>query len=663
MLPTSRTTAENDIQTPTPARRYGPAVIGLVAVALIALLIPEPGFRLDKGANVAFHLLVETAGIVVCALVLRVSQSPVGFEPKPDASLAGGAFAGAAILNFIHMLTAGGMPDFITPSGGGKAISFYFGSRLLVALALLAIAVVPLERMWTRAWTRTVLVASIAFSAALGTTGLFMPEVLPLYFVPGSGLTAAKVYTDYVLSGLNFAACGVLMRRACAASSDKDAGLALAACTLGLSSLLFTRYSINSDIYNIVGHAYQALAFWFVYKAIYLESVAAPYRALRASEARLSGLVSSAMDAIVSVDARQRIVLFNAAAEAMFGRTFAQVRGSPLSVLLPERFRAAHGVLVDSYGRSGEASRRMGALGVICGARADGSEFPIEASISRTGSGDDAVLTVILRDISVRVRAEAEAAALGRRLSEQSAMLEKRVQERTAQLEAINKELESFSYSVSHDLRAPIRHILGFAQIVLESARTLPEDLAGHLRRIEAAARKMNQLIDDLLAFSRTGQQDLVRAPVSLAALVAEVRARLAAEGASPRIQWEIGMLPEVEADSALLGIVLYNLIGNAVKYSSKRDDPVIRVDGVTLASGETEVVVSDNGAGFDMAYADKLFGVFSRLHSDKEFSGTGVGLATVRRIVERHGGQVRARGETGRGAEFRFTLPGPAQA
>ncbi|HNX49098.1 MAG TPA: PAS domain S-box protein [Thermoanaerobaculaceae bacterium] len=238
--------------------------------------------------------------------------------------------------------------------------------------------------------------------------------------------------------------------------------------------------------------------------------------------------------------------------------------------------------------------------------------------------------------------------------------LERRVVERTSQLEVANKELEAFAYSVSHDLRAPLRAIDGFSRMLVEDhATTL--DGEGHrlLGVIRDSTRRMGQLIDDLLAFSRVGRAEIRQVTVDMRALAESVFLELTAGGAPRRVELELGELPAAVGDAALLRQVWENLLGNALKFTSHRERPRIFVDGEHRGS-ELEYHVGDNGAGFDMRYVGKLFGVFQRLHSSKEFPGTGVGLALVQRIVVRHGGRVWATSEMDKGSTFSFTLPAP---
>ena len=238
---------------------------------------------------------------------------------------------------------------------------------------------------------------------------------------------------------------------------------------------------------------------------------------------------------------------------------------------------------------------------------------------------------------------------------------ERQLREAVQKTEAANRELEAFSYSVSHDLRAPLRHITGFMQLLLNEMGSGGNAKAVHYGEvISAAAKRMGALIDDLLSFSRAGRVQMQVMPVSLAELVAECRTDLETEARGRVVKWEIGDLPQVMADPALLRQVLANLLGNAVKYTRHRPVATIAVSA-TREENEVIVCVRDNGAGFDMKYADKLFGVFQRLHAEAEFEGTGIGLANVQRILARHHGRIWAEAEVGQGAAFWFSLPAAA--
>jgi len=237
--------------------------------------------------------------------------------------------------------------------------------------------------------------------------------------------------------------------------------------------------------------------------------------------------------------------------------------------------------------------------------------------------------------------------------------LELRVVERTAQLETANKELEAFSYSVSHDLRAPLRHIGGFVEMLREEASFAMNDKSRqYLQVIRDSARQMGRLIDNLLAFSRMTRAEMKHMRVSMDELVREVMAETQSGTAGREIEWQIDTLPVVEGDRSMLKQVWVNLISNAVKYTRLREHARLEIRCAKNPGQEWQFSVRDNGTGFDMRYVDKLFGVFQRLHRSEEFEGTGIGLANVRRIVHRHGGRTWAEGAVNEGATFYFTIP-----
>jgi len=261
-------------------------------------------------------------------------------------------------------------------------------------------------------------------------------------------------------------------------------------------------------------------------------------------------------------------------------------------------------------------------------------------------------------DITEQKRAEAALRDSEQALRHLNEDLERRVAERTGELEEANRELESFSYSVSHDLRAPLRHITGFAQLLERRAKGVLDEVSlGYLKTISDAAKEGGKLVDDLLAFSRMGRAEMRLVSVPLAEVLSEVQRELAPEYASRAIDWKIGTLPRVQADPSLLRLAVKNLVANAIKYTRGRDEAHIEIDA-RIEEGDVHVWVRDDGVGFDMQYVDKLFGVFQRLHTVEEFEGTGIGLANVRRIINRHGGRVWAEGQVGAGATFHFTLP-----
>jgi light-regulated signal transduction histidine kinase (bacteriophytochrome) len=245
-----------------------------------------------------------------------------------------------------------------------------------------------------------------------------------------------------------------------------------------------------------------------------------------------------------------------------------------------------------------------------------------------------------------------------KRREEEIRDLNQELAKRSTELEATNKELEAFAYSVSHDLRAPLRHIAGYAELLQKRASSaLDEKSRRYMTTIMDSAKRMGNLIDDLLTFSRIGRVETQRTLVNLDQLVKEAVGEVRQEAAGRDIAWRIGPLPVCYGDRSMLRVVLINLLSNAIKFTRTRARAEIEIGYADGNKGEAELFVRDNGVGFDMKYVNKLFGVFQRLHQPDEFEGTGIGLATVQRVIHRHGGKVRAEGVVDQGATIYFSV------
>jgi len=362
----------------------------------------------------------------------------------------------------------------------------------------------------------------------------------------------------------------------------------------------------------------------------------------------LSAIVESSDDAIIGKDLTGKVVSWNAGAERMFGYTAAEIVGTSIERLLAEDRPDEERQILEN------AKRGETHLYETIRMRKDGKPVHLSLAVSpiRDAHGSIVGVSSIARDITERKRFEEKILQL-------NADLEHRVQMRTAELTAANQELEAFTYSVAHDLRAPLRHIDAFTRILQEDfAGSFPAEAAQLLDTIRRGSENMSRLVNDLLNLAHVGRQELKREITPLGALVQEVIADLKRETEGRDIDWHIANLPTIQGDPGLLKQVFANLLSNAVKYTRPRPHAVIEV-GTRKMNEETVLFIRDNGVGFNMKYADKLFGVFQRLHRAEEFEGTGVGLAIVERVVKRHGGHIWAESEVDKGATFYFTLDG----
>ncbi len=366
---------------------------------------------------------------------------------------------------------------------------------------------------------------------------------------------------------------------------------------------------------------------------------------LRKSKAMFEALFESAPDAMLASDEDGRIVHANNQSEKMFGYRRSELLGQSIEVLVPERFHGGHSAHRQEYCHD----PRLRPLGIgknLYARRSDGSEFPADIMLSPMDAANGVLVLSVVRDVSVRAQHETKILDLNRQL-----------RERIEELQAANQSLETFSYSISHDLRAPLRAIEGFSSILSdEYSSDLEPEARRLLHVISTNCHKMGRLIEDLLAFSRLSASEVVRGEIDMTALAQSVVDELRAMDPARQIEIELHTLPRAWGERPVVRQVLVNLISNAWKFTRHAPRPAIEI-GSYRDAGRDVYFVEDNGVGFDPQYSDRLFRVFERLHGGDEFEGSGIGLAMVRRICRRHGGEAWGIGKAGQGAKFCFTL------
>ena len=373
--------------------------------------------------------------------------------------------------------------------------------------------------------------------------------------------------------------------------------------------------------------------------------------AIRTQQANLLNLTH---DTIFVRDMNDIITYWNRGAQELYGWTSEEAIGKRSHDLLKTIFPAPADEQVINRLEAIQAELlRMGRWdGELRHTKADGTEVVVSSrwSLQRDERGSPLAVLETNNDISERKRREDEIRGLNQQLAR-----------RSTELEGTNKELEAFAYSISHDLRAPLRHMVGYTELLQKhAAPTMDDKGRRYMMMILEAAKRMGTLIDDLLAFSRIGRAETRETMVSLDQLVKEVQSELLHDTEGRNLTWKVGTLPDLYGDRSMLKLALVNLVSNAVKFTRTRPAPEIEIGSSDAKSNGVVVFVRDNGVGFDMKYVNKLFGVFQRLHRADEFEGTGIGLATVQRIIHRHGGQVWAEGNVGSGATFYLSLPKP---
>jgi PAS domain S-box-containing protein len=624
-----------------------------VAVLLAFVFVPALHFELPVPLNVSLHTLFETVSVMVSVLVFSAGWFTFSRQGSSNVALISSAFFGVAILDFVHLLSYEGMPNFLTPSGGGKSISFFLAARLLVAVALLAIALLPWQRRIGNTVRYWLLALTVVFALAVSAYGLVEPALIALFYIPGSGLTLTKIALEYLIVLLNLAAAAGFYRHMREPQPYPLVPLFAAACLMALSELCFTLYSTFQDQYSLVGHVLKVMAYLFVFRAIFVEFLEGPYRQLESaradlveSEEKYRLLFENSPDAYLIANADGSFQTANPAAFAMFG------------IARQDLWRIGRDDVTNDPRRAGfleERSRAGFARGELIMQRSNGTTFLGElSSFSYMDSRGRQMQSTFVRDISEKKKAEEEILSL-------NASLEQRVRDRTAELQAVINDLERLSHVMAHDLRSPLVVIEGFAGLLKrDAAQLLDEKQNQYLDRIRASARRMAEMIDALLELADVARSPLKIQQLDIAAMADKALWSCQKREPQRMVRAVVQRPVLLEGDARMISLVMETLIGTAWKNTARIADAEITVGAESGPAGETVCFVRYQGEAGDGVAGDQVVAAQPAFSTPEDATSADIALDNMRRAIARHGGRVWREPTPGRGAIYRFTLGQP---
>lgn len=595
-----------------------------------------------------FHSLAELLCVAVAFAIFMLTWNSRRFFSNGYLLFMGIAYLFVGIIDLVHTLAYKGMNIF-TGSDADLPTQLWIARGYLQGLSLVIAPFFLVRKLRYPA----------AFAVLAGLSLVLMGSIFtgyfPACFVEGSGLTNFKIASEYAIS-LLFLLSLWLLRSKRSMFEQGVYRLISGSIILSIASeLAFTFYINVYGLSNLTGHFFKLFAYYLLYRAIVSTGLINPYRLLfkeitdREHDLKLerdftAAVLETAGSLVVVLDREGRVVRFNKACRELTGYSPEEISGRHFADYLLNPSEREHVKAVFATLVAGHFPNKHQNYWVA----RDGTMRLIDWSNTALLDGSGTVEYIIATGIDVTDQRAAE---------DQIILLNEELQRRVAELDAANRELEAFSFSVSHDLRAPLVGISGFAKALEEDyGDRLDDQGRDYLRRIRAAGERMSALIISLLDLSRLGRTEMTPAPANLSSLASSILEELRRNDPERKVECVVQEDMNATCDYNLLRIAMENLLGNAWKFSDRREEARIEV-GSVARDGKTIYYVRDNGAGFDMNYAGKLFAPFQRLHSTAEYPGSGIGLATVKRIISRHGGSIWAESEPDRGATFYFTL------
>ncbi|MEG6523854.1 MASE3 domain-containing protein [Desulfotomaculum sp. 1211_IL3151] len=605
----------------------------------------------------SLHIILEFFSIAVSFSIMLQGWLTYPHTFDSRRLYLGAVFLAVGTLDLVHTLSFQGMPPFITESSVAKATWFWVTARLTEAISLAIIFFYRERQVYHKHW-KSYFIASFFYAVTISCIIIGWAGQLPVLVVEGQGVTNLKLGIEYLVSILHLATVIMILRRYREAKQQNQLLMITALVFLFCGELIFTLYRNVHSVYNMLGHVYKVMGYFYLLRCMYIVTVDEPFvkvkqvvKKMRDVEEELKNFFNIAQDLYCIFDAKGQIRQINQSFITNLGYTKEDLLNQDLYTLIHPEDRPMAREEINRSMSTDESAIKFESRNKCH----DGS-YKWLAWVAVFDQNKE-LFFAAARDVT-------DQKEMLQRLHAYQEKLEDLVEERTIklsrankELDATNKELESFSYSVSHDLRTPLRSMDGFSLSLLEDYEDQLDDVAkDYLYRIRAASQRMGQMIDDLLHLSRVTRQQMLFKEIDLSQLAREVFAELQATEPERQVEFKVSSDLIAQGDVRLLKIALSNLIGNALKFSAKVNNPFIEI-GRQWREKNPVYFVRDNGVGFDMAYVNKLFRPFERLHGIKEFSGTGIGLATVKRVIDRHGGKVWAEGRLGQGATIYFTL------